>query len=194
LQDVEIAAQSAQGQAIYAQLGLADKAVRQQAAVAANQRGISLSAYVLASRLPDAADVNGYLRARASGVPINAIMAANGIAYSPQVVKDAEGVLAQAAQYEKGLADAAAAVNTPAQPAGASFFQPGAPVAVTPMANPAVAGQSRVTVLPKVDFPTSATSAPRAAVAYLLLHPELKADFDGKYGTGAADQILNAHP
>ena len=193
-QDYEIAAQNQQGQAIYAQMGLADKGVRQQYAVAAAKAGISLSAFVLGSQRPNAADIYGYLKARASGIPLNAIMAANGIAYSPQVVKDAEEVQAQAAQYEKGLAEARTAVNTPTQPADASFFQPGAPVAVTPMANPAVAGQSRVTVLPKVDFPTSATSTPRAAVAYLLLHPELKADFDGKYGAGAADQILNAHP
>ena len=196
-QDYEIAAQTQQGQAIYAQMGLADKAVRQQYAVAAAHAGISLSAFVLGSQRPNAADIYGYLKARASGIPVNAIMAANGIAYSPQVVKDAEDVQAQAAQYEKGLANARASANTPTQPADASFFQPGAPVAVAPMSNPAVAGQSGVTVLPKVNFPVpagAASSAPRAAVAYLLLHPELKADFDGKYGTGAADQILNAHP
>ena len=192
-QTYTLAAQTAQGQEIYARLGLTDKGVRQQYAAAAVKAGMALSAYVLLTKKDHASEIYGYLRAKASGVPINSILASNGLAYSPKVVQDADNLEREAAQYEQGLDAAAAAANTPAQPADAPLFQLDIP------ANPAVAGQPNVTVQPGINVsapvgmaPTS--GIPRGAVAKLLMHPELKADFDSMYGTGSADQILNAHP
>lgn len=150
---------------------------------AASHEGVSIPMYLRILKSSSPYMVNGYLKQLMTNGPQMAE------ALFPGIGAEAQKILAQSQADEEAIAQSQAATQT-ATPGTSQA----APVGAFVMPAPSAGGVTGAIAPPQASLPGAFPKPNRAQVALLLQRPDLKNDFDTRFGPGSADQILNAHP